>query len=290
MRVVVIGTSGQLATELRRQVPAGALELVEAEELDASSKPALYDLLDRTGPQLVVNAAAYTAVDRAETDVERAYAVNEIAPKLLAEWCEAKGAALLHVSTDYVFDGQKTGAYREQDAPAPLGVYGKSKLAGELAVQGTLTRHLILRTSWVFSAHGQNFVKTMLRLARERDELRVVADQHGRPTAAADLARVLWLLGQRWAAGEELSWGTYHFAGAGETTWHGFATAIVEAQSSFTGRTPRVIPIDTAQYPTPARRPQNSVLDTSRFERTFGLFPNAWQDDLSEVVHQLLVS
>jgi dTDP-4-dehydrorhamnose reductase len=287
MRAVIIGTSGQLATDLRRQAPGGELELLEPEKLDASSKPTLYALLDRTRPQLVLNAAAYTAVDRAESDVERAFAINETAPKLLAEWCEANGAALLHVSTDYVFDGQKTEAYREDDATQPLGVYGKSKLAGEVAVQSTLRRHLILRTSWVFSAHGQNFVKTMLRLARERDELRVVADQRGRPTASADLARVLWLLGQRWARAEELAWGTYHFAGRGETTWHGFASAIVAAQRPFTGRAPRVVAIGSADYPTPARRPQNSVLDTSGFERTFGLVPNAWQDDLSAVVRQL---
>lgn len=288
MRVIVIGTSGQLATELHRQAPGGALELFAPEKLDASSQSSLCELLDRARPELIINASAYTAVDRAETERERAFAVNETAPRLMAEWCRAQNAALFHISTDYVFDGQKSDAYREDDATAPLGIYGQSKLAGERAVRAALPRHLIVRTSWVFSAHGQNFVKTMLRLARERDELRVVADQHGRPTSAADLARVLWTLATRLAAERELAWGTYHFAGAGETTWYDFAVAIVEQQRAVTGRAPRVTAIGTADYPTPARRPAHSTLDTARFEGTFGLAPHAWRDDLQEVVRHLL--
>jgi len=288
MRVAVIGTSGQLATELCNQAPGGVLELVPSQRLDATDKPALYEFLDRTRPNLVMNAAAYTAVDRAETEVERAFAVNETAPRLLAEWCQAHESALFHVSTDYVFDGEKDGAYREDDVTAPLGVYGKSKLAGEVAVRSTLSRHVILRTKWVVSAHGQNFVKTMLRLARERDELRVVADQRGRPTMAADIARVMWLLAGRWATARELSWGTFHFAGRGETTWHGFASAIVQAQEPLTGRAPRVTAIETKDYPTPARRPKNSVLDTSKFESVFGIAPRAWQEDLPDLVRRLV--
>jgi dTDP-4-dehydrorhamnose reductase len=287
MRAVVIGTSGQLATELRRQVASTRLELAPAERVDLAQAAQVSALLDRLAPQLVINAAAYTAVDRAESEPQQAAAVNTDGPARLARWCAANGAALLHVSTDYVFDGQKSGPYTEEDATEPMSVYGRTKLGGEVAVRGALERHVILRTSWVFSAHGQNFVKTMLRLARERDELRVVADQHGRPTSAADLARVLLVLAERYAAGDALPWGTYHFAGRGSTTWHGFAQAIVKEQAAFTAREPRVTPITTADYPTPARRPANSVLDTSRFESSFGLSPRPWLDDLREVVQQL---
>lgn len=288
MRLMVIGTSGQLATELHAQAPAGQLEVVPATRVDLTQPEQVLALLDRHRPGLVLNAAAYTAVDRAESEAELAHAVNGRGPRLLAEWCRAHDAALFHVSTDYVFDGRKPSAYVESDRPAPLGVYGASKLEGELAVQAALERHLIVRTSWVFSAHGNNFVKTMLRLARERDELRVVADQLGRPTAAADLARVLWLLAQRVAQGSELDWGTYHFAGAGETSWWGLAEATVAEQASLTGRRPAVTAIATADYPTPAERPKNSRLDTSRFEDAFGISPRPWRDDLREVVRQLV--
>jgi len=288
MRVAVLGTSGQLASELRRSARSAALELVAPQKVDISVDSQVNALLDRERPALVLNAAAYTAVDRAEVEREQAFAVNEIGPSLIARWCTANRAALIHVSTDYVFDGAKAAGYVEEDATAPLGVYGESKLAGEVAVRGALERHLILRTSWVFSAHSQNFVKTMLRLARERDELRVVADQVGRPTAAADLASAMLTLAERLAKGAELDWGTYHFAGAGSTSWHGFAEAIVEEQAPLTGKKPRVTPITTADYPTPARRPQSSVLDTSRFERTFGITPAPWRDGLRTVVRELV--
>jgi dTDP-4-dehydrorhamnose reductase len=287
MRVVVIGTSGQLATELQRGVRSEAVELLPPEKIDVSIASEVDALLDRTRPALVLNAAAYTAVDRAETDSERAFAVNETGPALLARWCQANGSALIHVSSDYVFDGAKRGAYSEDDQTTPLGAYGESKLAGEKALRATLERHLILRTSWVFSAHSQNFVKTMLRLAQERDELRVVADQFGRPTAAAALARTLLALAERLAAGAPIAWGTYHFANAGSTSWHGFAQAIVDEQERFTQRRPRVTPILTSEYPTPAKRPANSVLDTSRFEQTFGSTPGPWRDELHSVVREI---
>jgi dTDP-4-dehydrorhamnose reductase len=287
MRVVVIGTSGQLATELHRGARSAAVELLPPEKIDVSIASEVDALLDRTRPALVLNAAAYTAVDRAEAESERAFAVNETGPTLLARWCQANGSALIHVSSDYVFDGTKRGAYSEDDQAKPLGVYGESKLAGEKALRATLERHLTLRTSWVFSAHSQNFVKTMLRLAQERDELRVVADQIGRPTAAAALARTLLALAERLAAGAPLAWGTYHFANAGSVTWHGFAEAIVDEQECFTQRRPRVTPILTSEYPTPAKRPANSVLDTSRFEQTFGITPSPWRDELHCVVREI---
>ncbi|HEX2873841.1 MAG TPA: dTDP-4-dehydrorhamnose reductase [Polyangiaceae bacterium] len=286
MRTLIIGTSGQLATELHRQ--GDSMQVHPAQKVDVTDEGAVRALLDGARPSLVINASAYTAVDRAEQERERAFAVNGNGPRFLARWCAANGAALIHVSTDYVFDGTKANAYVEDDAVGPLNVYGESKLGGEVAIREELPEHLIVRTSWVFSAHGQNFVKSMLRLARERDELRIVSDQSGRPTAASDLARALLTLAGRLASGETIAWGTYHFAGAGETTWHGFAQAIIAEQAAFTGRRPLVTAIASSDYPTPARRPANSVLDTSLFERTFGVAPRSWRDDLGEVVRQIV--
>jgi dTDP-4-dehydrorhamnose reductase len=286
MRVSTIGTTGQLAMALRAASWNAPLEPLDPRKLDVSDREALFRELDRQRPDLIINASAYTAVDRAETERERAFAVNESGPRWLAEWCQSNQAGLIHVSTDYVFDGKKSAPYLETDATNPLGVYGASKLAGEEWIRRLLERHVIVRTSWVFSEHGQNFVKTMLRLARERDELRVVADQRGRPTAANDLAVALLRLGERFAK-RSVDFGTFHFAGAGATTWHGFASAIVEEQARFTGRTPKVTPITTPEFPTPAARPANSVLDTSRFESSLGVTPPAWQAGLREIVSKL---
>jgi dTDP-4-dehydrorhamnose reductase len=196
---------------------------------------------------------------------------------------------LIHVSTDYVFDGQKSEAYVETDAVNPIGVYGASKLAGEERVRAILERHVIVRTSWVFSEYGHNFVKTMLRLARERDALRVVDDQEGRPTAADDLANALVRVGEHIANGSA-TFGTYHFANSGPTTWYGFARAILDEQARYTSRTPELLPISTAEYPTPAKRPPRSLLDTSRFETAFGITPRHWRQPLSEVVRKLVAS
>lgn len=287
MRAIVIGTYGQLALELqRRPLPAG-LELLPLNQLDITDAASLTAHLDQARPDIVLNAAAYTAVDKAESERELAFAVNATGPATLASWCAQSGASIIHCSTDYVFDGTKVGAYNEADETAPLGVYGASKLAGEDAVRLAGERHVILRTSWVFSAHGHNFVRTMLRLAAEREELRVVADQHGRPTAAADLADAMLLVAGRIVAGKP-RYGTFHFAGAGETTWHGFAQAIVQEQAQRTGKLPRVVPIATHEYPTPAKRPANSVLATNAFSQAFGVTPRPWRDGLQEVVRELL--
>jgi dTDP-4-dehydrorhamnose reductase len=288
MRTVIIGTSGQLALELRRGARSDSLALAPAHKVDVSDAASLEPWLDAQAPGLVLNASAYTAVDKAESERERAFAINAEGPATLARWCERHGAALVHVSTDYVFDGSKPGGYRVDDATGPLNVYGASKLAGEQHVRRELARHLILRTSWVFSAHGQNFVKTMLRLARERDELRVVADQFGRPTPAAELARVILELAERFAAGEALAWGTYHVAGAGSCNWHAFAEAIVAEQAELTARRPRVVPITTQDYPLPAPRPQSSILDTTSFEAAFGIELRPWQGGLRDVVRELV--
>jgi dTDP-4-dehydrorhamnose reductase len=238
-------------------------------------------------PDLAINLAAYTAVDRAESEAEAAWAVNCTGAMHIAAGCADRGIPLVHLSTDYVFDGYKDGPYREDDPVNPLGVYGASKEAGERAVREALRRHIILRTSWVYGAFGQNFVKTMLRLGAERETLRVVADQHGCPTAAADIASALVALAQQVAAGEE-RWGTYHFAGAGATTWHGFAEAIFDLALPYRGRRPRVEPIATEQYPTPARRPRNSVLDCSKIADAFGIRPAPWRPALAAVIRELL--
>lgn len=274
---------------LRQRVGAtSALALWPAEKLEIADDAAVFDLLERARPEVVVNAAAYTAVDRAEQEPERAFAVNEAGPRALARYCQARGACLVHVSTDYVFDGSKSSAYVEDDATGPLNVYGRSKLAGEQAIRAELEQHLILRTSWVFSAHGQNFVKTMLRLGQDRSEVRVVADQHGRPTPAHDLADAIWHIVKARANGASPPWGTYHFAGEGTATWKDLAEAVFALAESHSGKHITVTPISSADYPTPAQRPRFSVLDTTRFASTFGWCPPPWQAGLKSVVDGLL--
>jgi len=287
MRAVVIGTSGQLARELFRRAGSTPIQLLPARQLDITAEAELLQHLDDQRPDIVLNASGYTEVDRAESEAERAFAVNAAGPATLGRWCASHQALLVHISTDYVFDGQKSTPYLETDATGPLGVYGASKLAGEQAVRAAAPRHLILRTSWVFSAHGHNFVKTMLKLARERDELRVVADQLGRPTAAGDLADAM-LTAALQACREPALHGTFHVANAEATSWQQFAAAIVDEQAEFTGRRPQVLPIPTSAYPTPAKRPASSVLDTQAFEETFSLKCRPWRDALREVVRELV--
>jgi dTDP-4-dehydrorhamnose reductase len=288
MQVVVFGSAGQLGQELARACwPTGWLvRHLSRAQVDIARD----DLAPHvSGAGVVINAAAYTAVDKAEAEAEQAYRVNRDGPAKLARACQRASAALLHVSTDYVFDGRKVGAYVEDDATGPLGVYGQSKLEGEEAVRAACERHIILRTSWVVSAFGQNFVKTMLRLARERDQLRVVADQTGRPTPAKDLALVLCELAKRIADNAPIPWGTYHFAAAGRCTWHELASEVVRLQAQHTGHNPPVLPIPTTAYPTPARRPANSELATEKLERALGLTPRPWQAGVEEIVRELLL-
>jgi len=236
-------------------------------------------------PDAVINAAAYTAVDRAESEVEAAFAVNRDGPANLARACERAGISLIHISTDYVFDGSKQGAYVEGDPVSPLGVYGESKLAGEEAVRTLCPKHLILRTSWVFSAHGNNFVKTMLRLGAEREELGVVADQFGKPTSAAEIARLILDT----LPDTEGKWGTYHLAQPDAVSWHGFAEAIFDAakRQGIVMKVEQVQPISTADYPTPARRPANSELDCRLLKSVFGVTIRGWRESLAEVIGEL---
>lgn len=290
MRILIFGRIGQLGSELaRRPWAAGtALTFVDRDEVDVGNPAAVKGVLSAAAYDLVINASAYTAVDKAESEPDTAFAVNRDGPAAMAEVCAARGIPLFHVSTDYVFDGSQATPYREDDPISPLGVYGHSKAEGEQAVRDACPQHIILRTAWVYAAHGHNFVRTMLRLADERPELRVVADQHGCPTAAADIAGALHKLADRYAAEKTLAWGTYHFTGQGDTTWHGFAQRIVDLAAPVTGKRPVVHAIRTDDYPTPARRPANSRLDCGKMTRIFGITARPWEAALAEVVAELL--
>jgi dTDP-4-dehydrorhamnose reductase len=288
MKILLTGANGQVGWEIARQAGNHSVLALDHAALDIGDATAVQATLTHSAAELVINAAAYTAVDRAEQEPERALAGNRDGPRHLATACAQRGIPLLHLSTDYVFDGNKPGPYTEDDPIAPLGVYGRSKWEGEQAVRQTLAAHLILRVSWVFGEHGHNFVKTLLRLAREREQLRVVADQQGCPTYAGAIAEVLLALADRIATGQPLAWGTYHYCGTPATTWHGFAETIVRLARAYEPlRVREVVPITTADYPTPAARPANSVLDCTRWQRTFGWAPQPWQDGLAAMLRAL---
>jgi len=291
MKLLVLGAAGQIGHELcRLRWPADyRIAGFDRADIDIADRQAVADAVQRERPDIVINAAAYTAVDRAEREAEAAFAVNATGPALLAAACKAAAIPLIHISTDYVFDGSKEGPYREDDPVNPLGVYGRSKAAGDRAVRAALAEHVILRTAWVYSAHGHNFVRTMLRLASERPVLRVVADQIGSPTSGADAARAIAAIVQRIAAGDD-HWGTYNFASAGAVSWHGFAQAIFDLAAPWRGPPPTVEAITTADYPTPACRPANSVLDCGRIAEVFGIAPRLWRDALAEVIRELYES
>lgn len=287
MRVLITGARGQVGYELMRLVPSGfeAIGMGSA-ELDISDAGRVVDAVERVQPQLIINAAAYTAVDKAESEPERAYAVNRDGVAHLAAAAQKLAIPLLHISTDYVFAGDASVPYREQDTTAPTGVYGASKLAGERALMAGCSRHMILRTSWVFGTHGNNFVKTMLRLGHERDELSVVADQHGCPTSATSIARALWALAQQYRDVGSLRWGLYHYSGIPACSWHEFAQEIFK-QAYGVGvlpRVPMVRGIATAHYPTPAKRPAWSVLDCSRLQDVHGIASADWREELQSVL------
>ena len=285
--ILVTGGTGQLATALARSPD---VTVVGRPEFDFDRPGSIDAAFAAAAPALVVNAAAWTNVDAAETDPDGAMRANRDGPARLAALCARAGIPLIHISTDYVFDGDKGAPYVETDPTNPTGVYGATKLAGERAVLAACPRAIVIRTAWVYSATGKNFVRTMLSLGKTRDHLRVVADQRGCPTAAADLAGVV-LAVARAAASE---WrddyaGIFHSGGSGETTWHGFADAIFAEAARHGVRTPIVEPITTADFPTPARRPADSRLDCGKLERVFGLRQPAWQTSLPGVVDALLV-
>lgn len=289
VRVLVLGGAGQVGLALgRAERPAEwTLALPTRSEVDLASGEGLEAAV--ADADLVINPAAYTAVDKAESEPDLAFAVNRDGPARLAKLCAVKGIPLLHVSTDYVFDGTKAAAYRETDPTAPLGVYGRSKCEGEQAVAAALSQHVILRTAWVYGPDRGNFVKTMLRVGAERDRLTVVDDQHGCPTAAADIADALIAIGKAVLAGKG-TFGVYHFVGAGETTWYGFAQEIFAQAGARGAKVPEVVPISTAGYPTPAKRPANSVLDCGAIARDYGLAAPNWKKSLAKTLDVLLTN
>ena len=298
VRILLTGKNGQVGFELQRALaPLGEIVAVDQSECNLADEAAIRRLVAETRPDIIVNPAAHTAVDKAESEPALAQAINGAAPGIFGAEAAKLGALVVHYSTDYVFDGSKAGWYAEDDAPNPQSVYGKTKLAGEQALAASGANHLIFRTSWVFSAHGANFTKTMLRLAAERPGLKVVADQFGAPTSAALIADVTaQVLGQYVLkcrhAKTDFQFGLYHLVAAGRTNWHEYAQAVVQAAQT-AGKSLRMGPADvqaitTAEYPLPAPRPANSCLDTTRLRETFGLSLPDWKAGLNHVMTQLL--
>jgi dTDP-4-dehydrorhamnose reductase len=289
-RVLLLGSAGQLGVESQKLL-SSAFELtaLSRAQVDLTNESQLRGAVIAANPQFIVNAAAYTAVDRAESEPALAQAVNARAPQILAESAHELNAWLLHFSTDYVFDGSGTIPWREDDPTNPLNVYGRTKLEGEQAIAATGCRHLIFRTSWVYSAHGANFLRTMLRLAAQRPRLTIVDDQRGAPTSAAELARavaqVLHQLPGDSSNGAIVS-GIYHITCAGSTSWYGFACAIFQQFAGIVPA-PELVPIPTEQFPTPAARPRNSLLNCDKLERTFSIRLASWQDALTQVAAEM---
>lgn len=279
MRLLVTGSNGQVGRELVRTLaPLGEVVASDRAGADLARPDELVAAVRAARPAIIVNAAAYTAVDRAESEPEVARAVNAVAPGILAEEAKRLGALLVHYSTDYVFDGSKPAPYTEDDAPRPLNVYGRTKLEGEQAIRAADGRHLILRTSWVYGPRGSNFLLTMLRLGKERDELRVVDDQLGAPTSSAAIAEATArILGSAEASG------LFHLTASGRTSWHGFAAAIMREA----GLSTRVVPIRSSEYPMAAKRPLNSVLSNDRLAATFGFRPSSWEDQLAACMRHM---
>lgn len=292
MRILITGCLGQLGCELVRQANDLDFEVfgLDVPEIDITDLKRTEKMVSEIQPNLLINAAAYTAVDKAESEADLALSVNKEGPANLAESCRKKGIPLIHISTDFVFDGKKDSPYVETDPISPLGVYGETKAEGEKAVRAAIEKHVIIRTAWLYGSEGYNFVKTMLKLGRKNEEIRVVSDQHGSPTSAKDLAEAVLDISQRIRHGEDVSWGTYHYCGRGITSWHGFAVKIFELASMYDKKrmTPTVHPIPTAEYPTPARRPAFSALNCDLIREKFGIHTKPWEESLEVVIEQLV--
>ncbi|MCP9473239.1 MAG: dTDP-4-dehydrorhamnose reductase [Nitrospira sp.] len=294
MKILLTGKNGQVGFELGRALaPLGEICAVDQEDGDLTKEASIRELMRRVQPDVVVNPAAYTAVDRAESEPDVAHAVNAMAPRVIGEEADKLGALVIHYSTDYVFDGGKQGFYTEEDETRPQNVYGQSKREGELTLQRVTTRHLILRTSWVVGSHGANFAKTIIRLAAERDRLKVVADQWGAPTSAALLADCTAHLIRAWQqqGDGQFPYGLYHLVAGGETNWCDYAKFVV-AETLAAGQSLKLSPdaieaIPSSDYPTAAKRPANSRLDTSKFRGTFHLSLPDWRDGVRHVLRQL---
>ncbi len=289
-RVLITGGTGQAGTELQRDIwPKGwIVEAPGRDSLDLCDALELTTLITDNPWDAIINAAAYTAVDRAESDLVNAWMINAMAPAVIAQICATKAIPIIHISTDYVFAGDKEGAWNVDDPVAPLGVYGASKLGGELAIRTSGARHAIVRTAWLISAHGNNFVRTMLRAGSERPVLRVVDDQRGSPTSAADLAQALVAITVQMIEDREAPTGIFHFSNAGATSWAGFAADIFRQSGLRGGPTAEVEPISSSEYPTPARRPSNSLLSHDAVRAAYGIAPRPWQDALSDILDELI--
>jgi dTDP-4-dehydrorhamnose reductase len=285
--ILLIGKIGQVGWELRRTLaPMARVTCVDFPEIDLTSGDSIRRWVRETRPNIVINAAAYTAVDKAETEQDKAMKINGVAPGILAEEATKLGALLVHYSTDYIFDGAKTEAYLETDTPNPLGAYGRTKLAGDEAVRAVGGAHLIFRLCWVYGARGQNFMLTMMRLAREREKLRVVGDQVGCPTWSRMIAETTTLALRQAVVAADLGafTGTYHLASSGVTSWHGFADAIIKLMPAEGKKCTQVEAITTAEYPTSTKRPAYSALSCGKLERVFGLRLPHWEDNLKQVL------
>lgn len=285
---LITGANGQVGSQLVRQLqarPDATVIAADRDTLDITDRAAVFQAAQTHRPHIIINAAAHTAVDKAESEAELARAINVNGTRHLAEAAQTVGAAFLHISTDYVFDGKGEAPYRETDPTAAQSVYGQTKLDGETAALAACPRTIVLRTAWVFGEHGNNFVKTMLRLGRERDTLGIVADQFGAPTYAGDIAAALIQIARHIAAGQPVEYGVYHFSGSPYTSWHGFAGEIFRraAEQNLLPRIPTLNAIATADYPTPARRPANSRLDCSKIQAAFGIAPSDWQAALGSL-------
>ena len=290
MKILITGANGQLGWELSRRGARKGFDILAFDRatLNITDSSAVNREVSKSGASVVVNAAAYTAVDQAESEPELAFAVNRDGSAYLASACAQANIPLVHLSTDYVFDGEKESPYLETDKISPLGVYGRSKAAGEMEVRKLLDQHLILRTAWVYGVHGRNFVKTMLRLGREREVIQVVADQYGCPTYAADLADATLNMAAQFFQGKKIIWGTYHYCGKGVTSWHGLGEATLSLAKKYASlRVKRIEAIKTADYPTPAKRPFHSALDCSSFERIFNIHPKPWRESLAQMIKML---
>lgn len=291
MKTLIFGAAGQLGYELMRQGQALGLDIqgVDLPRSDITEMTQVINDFADYRPLLVINAAAYTNVDGAESEPELAMAINKDGPANIARACVENNIPLIHISTDYVFDGEKGAPYRETDPVSPIGVYGRSKAEGESVLRSVLNEHIILRTAWLYGSHGRNFVKTIMKLAREKEEIRVVSDQYGSPTSAADLAETILRISNIIQQGAAIAWGTYHYCGRGIISWHEFAQAIVDmCRHQGRVKVERVAPINTADYPTRAGRPPYSALDCGLINQRFGIAPKPWQTSLAVTVHELL--
>ena len=290
MKILVIGANGQLGWELNRQGPSHGFDILPLDlpYFDITDRQLVDKHMKQADVFLVVNASAYTAVDKAESEPDIAFAVNDDGPGFVADFCAQVGIPLIHVSTDYVFDGGNKDLYLESDPVSPIGVYGKSKAAGEGKIREALREYIIIRTAWLYGVQGQNFVKTMLRLGKIQELISVVSDQFGCPTFAADLAGAILRIASDIRKERQVQWGTYHYSGKGVTTWHGFAKEIfrfAKKHDSFILK--KIEAIHTSEYPTPAQRPFNSSLDCSLIGNCFGIYPKPWEESLGVMINRI---